>query len=298
MEFIHSRLISDRTAATELFSKDLPTNPISHLIFSMEFYNATDEATLAEVLAFINKLEVSKSGNTIFSLCSEDICGLNQYLYKSHPILTANVATDNETRSISLIVPFGRKIFDPKECYPATKKGELTFYMDITIPATSCDNAVINVDCIELPEATPERYLKCTSKTIAAPGAVGDNDVDLPIGNDIMALQFRMTTFPATSSHTYGVDNARILINNKEKGFASSRAQCLVGAGIFKQSALPRDIAAFGNILPANTIWLDFDPQFDSNFLLQTAGVSSAKARLTMGVNEATYMAIYELVRL
>jgi len=296
MDFIRSRLIADRTAATEIIAKDLPVNPLSHLIVTLEGYNATDEATLAEILAFINKIEVLYSSYTVFSLESEDIAALNQYLYKAHPILTANIATDNATRSLSLIIPFGRRIFDPNECFPMTKKGELTLYIDMTAPATSFDNGIINVETVELIGATPKRFLKCSSKTIPAPGATGDNDIELPTGNDIVALQLRMTTFPTTSSHTYGIDVVKLLVNNKELGYAMSRAQCLVGDGIFHGAHLPRDIAAFGQILPPKTIWLDFDPARDDQFLLKTAGVSSCKLRLTMGVNEASYLSTFELV--
>jgi hypothetical protein len=296
MDFTRSRLIMDRTMATEVISKDLPVNPLSHLIISIEGYNVTDEATLAEILAFINKIEVMNSSFTVLSLESEDLAGLNQYLYKKHPILTQNVATDNATRMLSLIVPFGRRIFDPAECFPATKKGELTLFVDTTIPSGSLDNAIINIDCVELPGATPQRYLKSYLKTIPAPGATGDNDISLPIGNKIVALQLRQTTFPATSSHVYGVETCKVLIDNKEFGYASARAQCLVGDGIFHQGSLPRNIAAFGDIVPDNIYWLDFDPDRSNNWLLDTKGKSSVTLRLNMGVNEATNLSVFELV--
>jgi hypothetical protein len=298
MDFIRSRLVIDHTMATEVITKDLPVNPLSHLIISIEGYNVTDEASLAEIIAFINKVEVMNSSFTVLSLESEDLAGLNQYLYKRHPILTQNVATDNATRCLSLIVPFGRKIFDPSECFPATKKGELTLMVDTTIPSASLDNAVINIETVELPGASPNRYMKSFLKTVTAPGATGDNDVPLPIGNKIIALQLRMTTFPTTSSHTYGVDVCKVLVDNKEKGYASARAQCLIGDGIFHQNSLPRSIAAFGDIFPNNIIWLDYDPDRSSNWLLDSQGASSVILRLNMGVNEATNLAVFELVEL
>jgi len=296
-QFIRSSLIKDRTTATEILKVDLPTNPLSHLIISMDGYNVTDEATLAEILAFINKVEVSHLGTSIISLESEDLFALNAYLYKHNPILTQNVATDNAARCLSLIVPFGRKIFDPTECFPATKKGELTLTLNMTVPATSLDNSTLNIEAVELLEAAPTQYLKATMLSVAAPGATGDNDVDLPIGNDILAVQIRMTTFPTTSSHTYGVDTARVLVDNKEFGYSLARAQCLVGDNIFKVSSLPRTIAAFGDVVPANIVWLDYDPVKDGNWLLQTSGKSSVKVRLGMGVNEATVLSVLELVK-
>ncbi len=296
-EFIRSSLLKDHTTATEVLKKDLPVNPLSHILISLDGYNATDEATLAEILAFINKIEVTQRGKTIISLESEDLFGLDCYLYKAAPILTQNVATDNAARCLTLVVPFGRRIFDPNECFPATRKGELTFSLDTTVPSSSFDNSTLNIETVELIGANPTRYLKATALNVTAPGATGDNPIELPIGNDIIAIQARMTTFPATSSHTYGIDNLRIKVDNNEYGYADARAQCLVGDGIFHISTLPRDIAAFGDILPDNIIWVDFDPNRDDQFLLKTEGKSSVKIVMDMGVDEAVTLAIFELVK-
>jgi len=296
MEFIRSSLLKDHTTATEVKKIDLPVNPLSHLIISMDGYNATDEATLAEILAFINKVTVTHLGTSILDLESEDLAALNAYLYHAHPILTNNVATDNAARVLSLIVPFGRHIFDPDECFPATMKGELTLSLDTTVPATSFDNSTLNIEAVELLGAAPKRYLKSTLKSVAAPGATGDNDIDLPRGNKIVALLLYNTTFPSTSSHTYGIDTVKLLVDNKELGYSLARAQCLVGDMIFKLQTLSRDIAAFGQVLPAHYFWMDFNPADNDNFLLETKGKSSVILRAGMGVNEAAKVTVVELV--
>lgn len=296
MEFVRSSLLKDHTTASEVKKIDLPVNPLSHLIISMDCYNATDEATLAEIIAFINKVEVTHLGGTVVSLESEDLAALNCYLYKAHPVLTQNVATDNAARCLSLIVPFGRTIFNPNECFPRTRKGELTLSLDMTVPATSCDNSTLNIEAVELIGANPDKFLKSTVKSVAAPGATGDNDVSLPIGNEIVALLLWNTTFPATSSHTYGIDNVKVLVDNKEHGYSSARAQCLTGDMIFRLQTLGRTIAAHGDIVPDNFFWLDYDPNGDGQFLLNTRGASDVKIRLNMGVDEASRMSVIELV--
>jgi len=296
MEFIRSSLLKDYTTATEAKKIDLPVNPLSHLIISLDGYNVSDEATLAEIIAFINKVTVTHMGVVVIDLESEDLYALNTYLYRQKPILTAKVSTDNQARCLSLIVPFGRKIFDPSECYPATRKGELTLTLDTTVPSGSLDNSTLNIEAVELVGASPSRYLKCTPLVVAAPGATGDNNIELPIGNKIVCVQIRMTTFPGASSHTYGVDVAKILVDNKEFGYSAARAHCLVGDNMFRIANQPGDIAAQGAIIPPNIVWLDYDPRGDDNFLLDTAGKSSVKIRMTMGVNEATTLVIVELV--
>jgi hypothetical protein len=277
--------------------KDLPTNPLSHIIISLDGFNVTDEATLAEILAFINKVTVSHSGRSIVSLESEQLYAVNSFLYGNRPVLTGKLATDNLCRVLGLVVPFGRKIFDPEECYPATKKGDLTLTLDTTVPATSFDNSTLNVETVELVGAAPEKYLKTTLKTVVAPGATGDNEVELPIGNEIVAIGIQMTTWWPATTHTIGVKAATLLANNSEKCYSLATAQGLCSDLIHQYDTQHGVIAAQGIEPPTNVVWLNFDPAKDGKFLLQTAGLSSLKLRLNMGVNEATNLIIMELVK-
>lgn len=296
MEFVRSNLLRDHTSATEKKKIILPERPLSHLIISLDGYNATDETTLAEFLAFMNTVKVSHSGVTINSMQSEDLYGVNSYLYHKRPVLTQKLATDNLNRCLSLIVPFGREIMNPEECYPAVKEGKLTLEMDMAALATSIDNGTINVECVELPDANPTHFLKAVMSTVSAPGATGDNDWPLPEGNEIIAIQIRMTTWPGASSHAWGVDMARVLVNNKEYGYAAARAQCLVGDLIHHYDTQHGNIAAQGLIQPANVVYLDFDPRHDNQYLLDTVGKTSVKLRMEMGVDEATYVTVLERV--
>lgn len=296
MEFIRSSLIKGRTSATEVLSVDLPTNPLSHLIITISGYNTTDEATLAELIAFINSVSVTQYGRTVMNLQSEDLYGLNCYLFKHRPVLVGKLATDNLFRSLSLIVPFGRKVYDPNECFPATKKGELTLSLDLTELATSIDNGVLDIEAVELLNASPARYLKATTLTVAAPGATGDNDIAIPIGNDIIAIQERMTTFPQASSHAFGINESKILVDNREYGYVGNKACSLLAEMLFKLETQHGAIAAQGVINPLNILYLDFDPVGNDEYLLHTAGKSSVKLRADMGVDEASYISIFELV--
>lgn len=296
MDFIRSNIVRDHTTATEVIKENLPVNPLSHLIISLDGYNATDEATLAEILAFINSVTVSRSGTTIVSLQSEDLYALNCYIFRKRPFLEGKVATDNQRRNIGLIVPFGRQIFNPAECYPKTTSGTLKLQVDTTVPTSSMDNSTINIEAVELPGASPGYYMKSVMHTISAPGATGDNEYDLPIGNKLIAMLIRMTTFSQASSHAYGVDMVHTLVDNKEIGYASARTQCLVADMATRLDGQTGIIAAQGALLPANTVFVDFDPLGDGNFLLDTAGKSRVHTVLEMGVDEATYLTTLEQV--
>lgn len=295
MKFLRTSILRDHTSATENLELDLPTLPLSHLVFSLSGFNVTDEATLAEIIAFINKIRVADNGVNIINCVSEDLYAVNQYMMRARPILTAMLATDNLPRTLSLIVPFGRTLFNPNECYPARKKGELTLFADLTALATSIDNGIINIDAIQLPEASPSKFMKTTTLTVQAPGATGDNDVNLPLGNEIIAIGARLTTWPAATAHTAGIEDVSILVNEKEDIYASASLECLMGDGIFYGGGSPTNQAANGSLNAPNTVWLDFDPLKNGEYLLDAKSLSSLKARLNMGVSEASYLTLLEL---
>lgn len=287
----------DHTMATEHIEKELPIEPVSHVILTFDFFNNTDEATLTEMLTFINKITVAKLGVNIISMESEDMYAQNCYLFGRRPVLTGKLGTDNLCRSLTLILPMGRKLYDPKECFPATKKGELTLDVDCTVPTTTLDDAVVNIETVTLPGATPARYLQSTMRTIKAPGATGDNDYGLPLGNDIVAMCLRLTTWLTAATHTLGVDYVQLLINDSNSIYQSSRIHSLMGDMINIMETQHGSIAAQGLEPPLQCVFLDFDPRRNDEFLLKTAPLISAKLRLEMGVDEATYLSLYELVK-
>jgi len=289
-------LMDARTMATEVITIDLPVNPVSHLILTVEYYNVTDEATLAEVLAFINRVTVAHLGRSIISLESEDLSGLNAYLYGVGGWRHNPIATDNQDIAFSMIVPFGRFPFCAGECFPASKRGEFQLTLDTTVPATSLDNATISVAAIELLDAVPVSYLKCAGMAVGAPAAVGNLDVDLPIGNKLAAILLRMTTWPAASSKVWGIDDVRLLFDNVELDYVSANAPSLVGEMMLRATIPSRSVAAQGLPAPNNVCWMDFDPDLSAEYLIDTKGASSVKLRNNMGVAEASWVSPVEIV--
>lgn len=296
MKFLRSILMDGRTSATEVHTVDLPINPLSHLIFTIEGLNVTDEATYAEILAFINTIKVTYRGQSIINLESEDLAALNLYLFGSPGFLQNPIATDNYHRALTLIIPFGRRLFDPDECFPGTRKGELQFTMDTTEMSTSIDSGIISLEAIEILDANPSKFLKATLLSVAAPGATGDNDVELPVGNDLLAIIAKMTTFPSTSSFDYGINKVKLLLDNVESHFASARAAGTIADMAWRHPVFHRALAAQLAPVPAGYMWMDFDPNMDGKYAVKTVNYNSVKVRLTMGVNEAVHIVPVELV--
>jgi hypothetical protein len=285
--FRSSNILKDHTWATEVKEIDLPVEAISHLLITLQGFNATDETKLGEILAYLNKVVILHNGKSIISMESTDLFALNCFLLGAAPVLTTSIATDNVSRALTLILPFGRSLFNPKECLPKTKKGELKLQLDCTVPATDFDNGVINVQCVELPGASPDKYLKSTLTKVVAPGATGDNDVDLPMGNLVAGIMLFSTTVFQTSSHTQGIEEVRVLVNNSEFGYVSGKYLSLIGQSGINLNQLVRVPAAAGELITQHYAYLDYDPVKNDEFLIDTSDVSSFKVRLNMGVNEA-----------
>lgn len=296
MEFNRQRIVERHAAATEVIQENLPIGPLSHLVITLDGYNVTDEATLAEILAFINNIQVTHHGVGIVDLQSEDLYGVHAYLLRKLPTLTGRLATDNEQRTLTLVVPFGRRLFNPAECFPGTKKGELVLRVDMTVPTGSLDNSTISIDAVELVGAAPAAYLKTLRKALAAPGATGEREYELALGNKLVMCQFRMVTVPTTSSHAYGIDVAKLLVDNKEYGYTSADMMVMCGERGYRVGCANTTIAAQG-LGPLELVaWMDFDPVGNDEWLIDTAGKSSVKLNLNMGVNEAVNLTTLELV--
>jgi len=297
-EFIRANILDAHTIATEVVPYPLPVTPVSHLILTIEYYQATDQATVAEILTFLNSVIVRHRGVSIHNLEGEDLAALNLYLYGSGGVLYDMATTTALWACYGLIIPFGRKLYDPDECYPATQRGEFEVVLDTTVPTSTLTNALISLSAVSLPGATPSHHLKATLSSVPAPGATGPNDVNLPIGNDLLAILIGMTSFPGASEYLFGADDLRLLFDNKELDIVSAKAPELLVEMINRIQATNRSTISQFHMIPSLYTWMDFDPTRDGQYMIDTRTAARLKLRLNMGVNEALNVTPVELVAL
>lgn len=296
MEFIRSTILDAHTMAAEVKTYDLPINPISHLVLTVEGHALTDEPTIADILGFINLITVRHTGIQIINLESEDLALLNLYLFGSGGLALAPGYTEaNQYLAYSLIIPFGRKLYNPEECFPATRKGEFQITLDTELPAGEFDDALMSISAIQLPEATPARHLVSTLFSITNPGDTGEHDIDLPIGNDLLACLIRMTSFPAADAVVFGLDDLRLLFDNRELDIVSSKAPELAGEMINRVNGTVRTTLVQGGLIPNTCIWMDFDPTKDGQYMVNTRPAARVHLRVKYGVDEAVFIAPLEL---
>lgn len=283
MDRRRSMLVTDLTiAASDVKTFDLPVNPLGHIWLTLKGLNVTDECTLAEFLARLSKITVSIAGQSIYNLSGADLFAWNCIHQGREPIFANRIVTDNATRYLTMLIPFGRKLFDAAECHPATRKGEFQLKLEFSATETAVDGLILSVGTVELLDASPTRCLKLTTLT-ATPAATGDFDLELPIGNPLAGVLLWGTTVVTTTAWTNTIESLRLLIDNVEDQFAKALQEDLHGDLLTRCGYLGDRGAAAGDDQIVKYIYLDFSPDWKDDYLVETAGRSSVKLRIVAG---------------
>jgi len=304
-EFLREVIAQDETPTADgTDSWDLPIYPLSHLILTVKVLNdgVNVKATLAQILGALEKIEILRYGSSKVSVVGTDLYALNCYLLRSEPWQENVVNTDNAVRYLSLYIPFGRKLFNPDECFPATARGELKLQIQYDIADTGYDGLTFQIEAVSLPEAKPKKFLKYTTLAVT-PTATGEYDIDLPIGNEYAALLVKSTTIPTATSWTTTVDWVKFIVDGDEKYYSKANWESLHGdwaymlapAGAWAEKFHMENLAATytqyadtateeqNDTDIANYSILDFDPNRDGMYVFNSAGKSEVKLRINAG---------------
>jgi len=226
MEFLHSIASPEEAVAADIvLTRDLAVNPLSVVLVCIRPLN--DNAVLATnqsykgLIAALNRVSILDRGESIFSMRGEDAAALNYFRHGIMPFQGQHDDTDNERRCAVLPIILGRHAYDPRSCYPARMRGELTIEMDLDVADTGYDNLRVSVETIEIPGAKPSEFERkvAIQQTLAA---TGDNLIDLNPGRPHRGvLLFGTTPFAgAAPAPTWG--RIKVLMDNREKFFTAT----------------------------------------------------------------------------
>ena len=227
--FTHSVVVpnEDVTANTSP-SYDMPVSPISHVLVTVKFAQniANTQLAFANIAAMINKMEVLYKGSGVFSTNGLDMLAIGLLVCDFESWGINAVGDDNELRSFTFLVPFGRQLYSPVECYPPTARGELVIQITWASSFTEIDGVSLQVEAVELPDAHPERFLKVTSSSVT-PTKTGEFDVELPIGNQISDVVLWGTTIPLVDAATVTIEEVEVRKNNSEFMYSKTNYETL-----------------------------------------------------------------------
>lgn len=296
-KYIKSTIVHEASiTAGDVRTDDLPVNPLSHLLITVRGLNVTNEATIAELLARLTSIRVLKRGTAVWDISGTDLFAYNIALLGKAPFVSNQVATDDAVRDITLVLPFGRTLYNPNEAMGSNLRGELQLETTFSATETAVDNLEYIVTAVEMPEANPARHVKVTSASQTPVDGV-DNDIPLAIGNPMFALFLFSTTVPTATAETASIENARLLLNNAEVNLGTTLWESLHGELLNRVGHVqPYDASADDNEL-ANYGLVDFSPAGNDEFLLETQGASSLVFRYEGGDTETVRVMIGELVQ-
>jgi hypothetical protein len=311
-DFIRSVVAQEETiVASAVATYDLPVNPLSFIHYVLRWQDGAvignAGTAIEDALSFISKVEVLFRGQAIMSMSLADLWFMMQAITGWEPSIINLVDAAAERHYLSLIIPFSRMPYDPEECFPPSRRGELQLQVSSTAAVAAVDSPAHIIETVELVDAMPNRFLKCTtiSKT---PSAAGEHDVDLPIGNQILGVGLFATQVPTGVVTSRDIGVMRVLVDNVEQKISKSNWEAFSqeiwmrkGLGLMtnRHTHMIEPVAGTftGQQLltilgQARYAYLDFDPLRDGRYVLQTRGRSRVHMRIEA---ETTFTAIRAL---
>ncbi len=308
---------------------DLPVNPISAILLTLRARDLTavtsPRATLATFLALISAIQVQFKGADMWNMTA-----LDGYVHASallRRLLLHSSIEFNATayRYCTLIIPFTRWLYSPREAFPATRRGELRMIITPAASFAGFDTVGVIVESIELLDSQPVQFLKSTTLTRVFP-ATGFNDIDFPLGNPLMGATIFGNTPPLGAALNGTIIDAQILVDNVNFTYAQTLWETLHNdwANRIPVAFEPQTHAHIENLAavyaPAATTevplrtrdpfaqyaYMDWDPtgadddtpEEDTRFALMTEGRGRVIIRINAGVADTCRVIPAELVRL
>lgn len=299
-------------AAGETSKHDLPVNPLSALVFTLRPLNETAalgafEGGPGEALGKFSDITVTYRGSSIIQGTPLDLI-LGAAHYTGRYIAQAQrLTTDNNIRAISFVLPFGRRLYNPLEAFPATRRGDLVLALTSGADPVGFDNYLLTVESIELLDATPEQFLRMTTTSrIMQAGDV--NEIELPLGNKLIGALLRAASFPtgASMNSSFGILNLEA--DNVEIWYSGSHWESLHGetwskwrmdwaegshfhventAGVYTQNAATLQSQLDTDDFQAYAM-LDFDPMHDGSMGIDTSGMARLHLQVNSDVTDGT----------
>ena len=256
-------------AAGDIVTTNLPVNPLSFLLLTLQVTAGAVSPTLNNLLAAWTRIEVLFKGTSIISLNATDLHRLVCRLWRQQlPVLQFNAVTPTFVR-LTLPITFTRVPWWMEEGFPATRSGELQLRVTYAAAFTNFTLPVETLTSVELLDANPTRFLKYTTIFDAAV-AIGDRaQIDLPIGNPVLGILLRGTTVPGAAM-TSTIRRLKLLVDNVEYAYNQVERDPLTMIGLIGMdypNAFQPNLTDWDN-----HTYLQFDPFQDGSFALRTEG--------------------------
>lgn len=322
-QILRTTLIADEAQAADGSpSFDLPVNPLSVVLITVKALNNVllNYSYIDNLLAMITNVNIAYRGANIINGNLKDLAVLMTRLTGWAPFQGSNVEADNSVRHLTVPICFGRRPYDPTECFPATRRGDLVMTLSTDVALGGVDGLILQAETVELLEAQPEKFIKVTT-TSKVNNAVSEHDIELPIGNDLLGVLLFDQLPPQGATFNAQFGKVALQVDNVESIYSVTNWETLHGelvrrpaawhtlvphihsvnaAGAAREDTLQQQEGKGANSLLDQYAYLDFDPLGDEQYILRTAGAARVNLRVTTEVASALAMRALpvELVRI
>lgn len=310
------RAVQERAVAADgVEVVDLGVNPLSAVLINIKPLNETANAAnyrrYLDICAAFNSVRLLFRGQSIVSMRGDDIAAYNLFRRNVEPREANTVITDNVRRSMVLPLFLGRFLGDPNECFPATRRGELTLELDVDVADTGYDTFRYSVDTLEMIGAKPKYYERAVAINRTFP-ATGMNDIPLPVGNHLRGLGLFGTTGPTGAVPAASLGRMELLLDNQQYWNAGMDFETAMMIGGLMGGRLPTaDLHSHTSAAAASPTtqrfdtglggwekygFIDFDLLRNDAFSVPTAGVNQCLLRCNAGTADAVRVVPFERV--
>jgi hypothetical protein len=297
-------------ATAETFRYDLPVNPLSVILITLRCLNNVADAShfrasAAVMMSKIANVRVRYRGATIFDGDPLDLAMAQAGYHQWWPDHSFYSSGDNEPRFVTFALTFGRRAFSPDECFPATRRGDLVLEVETTTDPVGFDTYSMDVETVELLDASPSRFLKTTTTQFTLTS--GDvNDISLPIGNKLLGLLLRAATFPTGATANSSFAEVALEVDNVEVMYSRSLWRALhaewrrrtpidwlltdhthvenIAASYTQTASTSQSVLA--SAVAMRYGWMDFDPLGDLSMALETKGAADINLHVNSQVTD------------
>lgn len=291
----------DMPASTTRQPFDLPVNPLSHVLLRFQITNTAPTAldtysAIDDLITQVTDVTIRHNGEDIVRGSLRDLMVLNAARFRMFPGWGAIDKTDNGVRSLVFPLCLGRSPFNPKSCFPATQRGNLQMLFTAGADGAGYDDVNVSVETVELIEATPEEYVKYTTRS--GTSVQGQFDVRLPIGNPLLGILLFDTGLAGAIDEVLSWGQIKLMKDNVEQYYAAADFEVVAAELHSRMKGIPfwpghvhqfnggaagvddSDDAEVGASLGYRGYgYLDFDPTNDGMYELETAGASDLVIR-------------------
>ncbi len=315
--FLRTVMVQNRAeAADRTFQEDLPVNPLSVVFVTLRGDNVAADTNVpaADMLGTVPDIGIQFRGQDIVRGSLADLAVLNAVCFGLTPYGYKQQDAIDEIWTVTVPICLGRQAYDPEECFPAVRRGELRLEMTLDVTLNNANLEELQIETVELLDANPTSFVKYTNgqRTFTT---TGQERVRLPIGNPLMGVLLFGTTVPTAAVRTATWEQLRLKIDNVEYGYARTNWDSIFGEMNRRLKGYPDMLAqhihrfngaaaAFASTLSngrdsgvlESYAYLDFDPLMDGSGMLETSGRADVEIQRDAGTADVGRFLPVEIV--